>query len=74
MRIEELFREGEIKTIFCTSTLVEGINLPADNLFVTSYKNGRSNMTPVNFRNLVGRVGRIEYNVHKVDKLFVERA
>ncbi len=64
MRIEELFREGEIKTIFCTSTLVEGINLPADNLFVTSYKNGRSNMTPVNFRNLVGRVGRIEYNLY----------
>ena len=64
MRIEELFREGEIKTVFCTSTLVEGINLPADNLFVTSYKNGRSNMTPVDFRNLVGRVGRIEYNLY----------
>lgn len=63
-RIEELFRKGKIKTIFCTSTLVEGINLPADNLFITSYKNGRSNMTTVDFKNLVGRVGRIEYNLY----------
>lgn len=64
MRIEDLFREGDIKTVFCTSTLVEGINLPADNLFVTSYKNGLSNMNPVDFRNLIGRVGRIKYNLY----------
>lgn len=64
MRIEELYKIGDIKTIFCTSTLVEGINLPADNLFVTSYKNGRSDMNPVDFRNLIGRVGRIEYNLY----------
>lgn len=64
MRIEDLFKQGLIKTIFCTSTLVEGVNLPADNLFITSYKNGRSNMTPVDFRNLIGRVGRIEFNLY----------
>lgn len=64
MRIEELYKAGDIKTIFCTSTLVEGVNLPADNLFITSYKNGRSDMTPVDFRNLIGRVGRIEYNLY----------
>ncbi len=64
MRIEELFRAGTITTIFCTSTLVEGVNLPADNLFITSYKNGSSNMTPVEFRNLIGRVGRIEFNLY----------
>ena len=64
LRIEDLFRCGAIKTIFCTSTLIEGVNLPADNLFITSYKNGLSHMTPVEFRNLVGRVGRIEYNLY----------
>lgn len=61
MRIEDLFKEGAIKTIFCTSTLIEGVNLPADNLFITSYKNGSSGMTPVEFKNLIGRVGRIEF-------------
>lgn len=64
LRIEDLFKSGSIKTIFCTSTLIEGVNLPADNLFITSYKNGLSNMTPVEFRNLVGRVGRIEFNLY----------
>lgn len=64
MRIEELYKAGDIKTIFCTSTLVEGVNLPADNLFITSYKNGRSDMSPVDFRNLIGRVGRIEFNLY----------
>lgn len=64
MRIEDLFRDGLISTMFCTSTLVEGVNLPADNLFITNYKNGRSNMTPVDFKNLIGRVGRIEYNLY----------
>lgn len=63
MRIEELFREGKIRTLFCTSTLLEGVNLPADNLFITHKKIGRANMTLVDFKNLIGRVGRIQYNL-----------
>ena len=64
LRIERSFEEGILRTIFCTSTLVEGVNLPADNIFITSYKNGISNMDEVEFRNLVGRVGRIRYNLY----------
>ena len=64
LRIEELFKAGLIKTMFCTSTLVEGVNLPADNLFITHFKNGRAKLSPVDFKNLVGRVGRIEYNLY----------
>ena len=64
LRIEQSFERGEIRTIFCTSTLVEGVNLPADNLFITSYKDGLSNMDEVEFRNLVGRIGRIKYNLY----------
>jgi len=63
LRIEELYKQGIISTLFCTSTLVEGVNLPADNLFITSYYNGRSIMDEVDFNNLVGRVGRIRYNL-----------
>lgn len=64
MRIEEAFGTGAITNIFCTSTLVEGVNLPADNLFITNYKNGTSYMTPVDFRNLIGRVGRIDFGLY----------
>jgi superfamily II DNA/RNA helicase len=59
LRIEKAFRSGKIRTLFCTSTLIEGVNLPADNLFVTSYKTGRINLSEVGFKNLIGRVGRI---------------
>lgn len=64
LRIERSFEDGDLRTIFCTSTLVEGVNLPADNLFITSYKDGLGNMDEVKFRNLVGRVGRIKYNLY----------
>ena len=63
MRIEKLFKEEIITAMFCTSTLVEGVNLPADNLFITSYYSGRAQMSDVDFRNLIGRVGRIQYNL-----------
>lgn len=62
--IEALFREQKIKTLFCTNTLIEGVNLPADNLFVMSYRRGRSNLSVIEFKNLIGRVGRIEYNLY----------
>lgn len=64
MRLEDYYRRGLIKTIFCTSTLIEGVNLPADNLFITSYKSGLSTFSEVDFKNLMGRVGRIEYNLY----------
>lgn len=66
LRIEELFRkkDGGIHTIFCTSTLLEGVNLPADNLFITDYKNGSYPMSAVEFRNLIGRVGRLQYTLY----------
>lgn len=63
IQIEELYKKGKIKTLFCTSTLLEGVNLPADNLFITSNKNG-GDMNSVDFRNLMGRVGRIEFNLY----------
>lgn len=63
-RIEKLFKAGIITALFCTSTLVEGVNLPADNLFITDNKNGLKNMKAVDFRNLIGRVGRLEFNLY----------
>lgn len=63
-KLESLYKDREIRIMFCTSTLVEGVNLPADNLFITTYKRGQKNLSPVDFKNLIGRVGRIEYNLY----------
>lgn len=62
-RIEEQFIKGKIRFLFCTSTLIEGVNLPANNLFITSNKNGQGKFDKVSFQNLIGRVGKVDFNL-----------
>lgn len=57
--IERLFDKGLIKYLICTSTLVEGVNLPCRNLFLHGPQKGRNNpMNETDFWNLAGRAGR----------------
>ena len=57
--IERLFRDGVIRYLVCTSTLLEGVNLPCRNLFVRGPRRGKGKyMTPGDFWNLAGRAGR----------------
>lgn len=57
--IERLFRSGELRCLVCTSTLIEGVNLPARSIFVRGPQRGRGKpITPVDFWNLAGRAGR----------------
>lgn len=59
VEIERLFREGTLKYLVCTSTLLEGVNLPCKNLFVRGPRRGQGNpMSPADFWNLAGRAGR----------------
>lgn len=59
-RVEELFsRRDGIDYLFCTSTLLEGVNLPAKNIFILSNSIGLSKFTDVDFWNLAGRAGRM---------------
>ena len=44
--------------MFCTSTLLEGVNLPAKNIFIFSNAIGNSKFSDVDFWNLAGRAGR----------------
>ena len=62
-KIEDAYRQGILKFVFCTSTLLEGVNLPADNIFVTSLNNGQRKLTPLEFLNLIGRVGRLNHSM-----------
>lgn len=59
-RIEELLRDRKIRFVCCTSTLLQGMNLPAKNIFVEDPKKGRGkSMATGDFWNLVGRAGRL---------------
>ena len=57
--IERLFRENKIKYLVCTSTLIEGINMPCQSIFARGPTKGRGKpITPSDFWNLAGRAGR----------------
>lgn len=57
--IERLFSEGKIKYLICTSTLLEGVNLPAKSIIIRKPSRGKGKPLNQNdFWNLAGRAGR----------------
>jgi DEAD/DEAH box helicase len=65
LAIEIAFKEKELSTIICTTTLLQGVNLPAKyliarnpNLFVQQ-KEGSAVLSGYEFANLRGRAGRL---------------
>ncbi|WP_018926713.1 hypothetical protein [Pseudomonas umsongensis] len=57
--LENLFSSSKMmKFLVCNSTLLEGVNLPIERLFVYDFTKGRSYLTSSQFKNLVGRVNR----------------
>jgi hypothetical protein len=56
---EHLYRiSQDIKYIVTSSTLLEGVNLPAEKMFLLSISKGRGNLRPAQFKNLIGRINR----------------
>lgn len=62
--VEDLFRNGDIKVVFCTSTLLQGVNLPAKHIIIENPKSGDNGMTRADFLNLAGRAGRLLNEFH----------
>lgn len=59
LEVERLFRQGTIKFLVCTSTLIEGVNLSCRTIVVRGPKKGRlTTMEPHDFWNMAGRAGR----------------
>lgn len=57
--LENLFSKSpHLRYLVCNSTLLEGVNLPIERLFIFDYTKGRNNLTSSQFKNLVGRVNR----------------
>lgn len=57
--IERLFSEGVIRYLVSTSTLIEGVNLPAKSIFLRGPQKGSGKpMSDIDFWNLAGRAGR----------------
>ncbi len=64
--IEAAFRNGTIKFLVCTTTLFQGINLPARSVFIDTPARGRGDKTmldPALLWNFAGRAGRMAKDI-----------
>ena len=66
MYAEKIYSEcEEIKYVVTSSTLLEGVNIPADKMFILDNKKGRGNLSKSDFKNLIGRVCRFSQIFNK---------
>lgn len=56
--ILEQFNKGVFNILFCTSTIVEGVNTDAQNMIILNSSKGRKKLTPFDIKNIKGRAGR----------------
>lgn len=57
--IIKYFNEGKLQYIFCTSTIIEGVNTSAKNVILLDGKKGSNNIDFFDYSNIKGRSGRL---------------
>ncbi|EUC18602.1 DEAD/DEAH box helicase domain protein [Burkholderia sp. BT03] len=63
--VEQYFRDNKLPYLVCTSTLLQGVNLPARNIFLHKPTKGKGNpISGSDFWNLAGRAGRMQKDTH----------
>lgn len=62
--VERFFKEGKIRYLCSTSTLLQGVNLPAKHIVIENPHLGSDAMGRADFRNLSGRAGRLLKEFH----------
>lgn len=58
--IVDLFNQGDIQYLFCTSTLIEGVNTSAKSVILFDKKKGPKYIDYFDFKNIIGRSGRMK--------------
>lgn len=75
--IINLFNEGVLKVLVCTTTITEGVNTTTKNMIVLSGKKGTKDLKKFDAQNIEGRAGRFmkhyQGRVFVMDDLFTER-
>jgi len=66
--IVDAFNNRSIRSLFCTATLIEGVNTAARNVVLYDQHKGRKPIDFFDYKNIVGRSGRMK--VHYVGKVF----
>jgi len=66
--IVDAFNRGHLRYLFCTSTLIEGVNTTARNVLLFDRQKGRKPIDFFDYKNILGRSGRMKF--HYVGKVF----
>lgn len=67
--IINLFNEGVLKVLICTTTITEGVNTIAKNMIVLSGKKGTKDLKKFDAQNIEGRAGR--FMKHYQGRVFI---
>lgn len=67
-KVIDLFKKSDIKTVLATSSIIEGVNTPTKNIFITTSRNILHRNHVIKFKNLIGRAGRL--GIHKVGNVY----
>ncbi len=70
--IVDAFNNSEIRWLFCTSTLIEGVNTSAKNVILYDKEKGTKQIDFFDYKNIAGRSGRMKKhfigNVYRFEK------
>lgn len=70
--IVDSFNNGSIRWLFCTSTLIEGVNTSAKNVILYDKEKGTKQIDFFDYKNIAGRSGRMKRhyigNVYRFEK------
>lgn len=70
--IERFVNENHAKICFSTSTLIQGINMPFDLVWINNFRfTGTEDQKKLNLKNLIGRAGRTSRAINKFDYGYV---
>lgn len=61
--IEEQAKKGKFKLVVCTPTLLQGVNIPIQNMYILNPLKNNEDLSDLDFWNLIGRAGRLSYDM-----------
>jgi superfamily II helicase len=67
-KVVKLFKSHVVNTILSTSSIIEGVNTPTKNIFITTSRSILQSNQVIKFKNLIGRAGRL--GIHKVGNIY----
>lgn len=60
--ILKMFNDGKFYNLFCTSTIIEGVNTNAQNVVIVNNSAGNHTLSAFTLKNIKGRAGRYYHN------------